>query len=413
MTPDLPGSPWLLHTLLRVGLLCAAAAVLLGLVLRGHRALLARLRGPWAGRLPALRLRGAELVPARRILRLALRAVYWLRGALVLALGYAFLGVLFRFFPQTEPLGRRLSALVWEPARSLLLGLVGYLPKLVVLFLLALLTRAGLALLKAFFHAVEREALSFERFHPEWAVPTYRLVRLGVLALALVLAFPYLPGAGSDAFKAIGLFVGAILSLGSTGVVGNLMAGTLLGYMRPYREGDFVRVAETEGFVVERSLLVTRIRTIQNEEVTLANTKVLESRITNFSTGDEGHRVHLHTSVTIGYEVPWRQVHGLLLAAAGATEGVLAEPAPFVLQAALDDFYVRYEVNAATAHPERLPWIYSGLHQAIQDAFFAAGVEICSPHFAALRDGNTAAIPADQRPEGYRAPAFRIARDPG
>jgi small-conductance mechanosensitive channel len=189
-----------------------------------------------------------------------------------------------------------------------------------------------------------------------------------------------------------------------------MIGGVMITSMRPFRLGDVIQVGDTRGTVVEKSLLVTRIRTPKNVEVTLPNATVLGSQILNYTAQSKERALLLHTTVTIGYDVPWRQVHDLLLEAARTAEGILQDPPPFVNQTGLDDFYVSYQLNAATKDPERMNEIYSRLHEAIQDAFFKAGVEIMSPHFAALRDGNTAAIPEADRPAGYEPTAFRIQR---
>jgi small-conductance mechanosensitive channel len=222
--------------------------------------------------------------------------------------------------------------------------------------------------------------------------------------------FPYLPGSGTPAFQGVGVFVGLMISLGSAGAIGNLVSGIVLTYTRSFSVGDRVRIADTTGDVVGHGLLSTKIVTIKNEEITIPNGAILGNHIVNYTELAEGQGLILHTGVTIGYDVPWRTVHELLIDAARATAGVLSEPEPFVLQTGLDDFYVRYEINAYTREPRRMATIYSELHQSIQDRFFAAGVEIMSPHYSSLRDGNAVAIPPDRRPARYVPPAFRVRR---
>jgi small-conductance mechanosensitive channel len=232
-----------------------------------------------------------------------------------------------------------------------------------------------------------------------------------ILAITAIAVFPYLPGAKSPAFKGISIFLGVLLSLGSTSAVANIVAGVILTYMRAFRLGDRVQIADTVGDVIEVSLLVTRIRTIKNVEITIANSMVLSSHIINFSGSVQKEKLILHTTVTIGYDAPWRKIHELLLAAAAETENVLKDPAPFVLQTALDDFYVHYQINAYTDMPARMAQTYSQLHEKIQDKFYEAGVEIMSPHFSTIRDGNRVAIPADYLPKDYVAPVFRVGVD--
>jgi small-conductance mechanosensitive channel len=222
--------------------------------------------------------------------------------------------------------------------------------------------------------------------------------------------FPYFPGHDSSAFRGVSIFVGVLFSLGSAGAVGNIIAGVVLTYTRAFQIGDRVKIADTTGDVLGKTLLATRIRTIKNEDVTVPNSLVLGSHIVNFSACAAEGGLILHTGVTIGYDAPWRRIHELLIDAALSTQGILSTPAPFVLQTALSDFYVAYEINAYTNEAKRMAAIYAGIHQNIQDKFNEAGVEICSPHFAAVRDANHIAIPAEYVPERYVPPAFRVHR---
>jgi small-conductance mechanosensitive channel len=186
------------------------------------------------------------------------------------------------------------------------------------------------------------------------------------------------------------------------------VAGTILTYMRAFQVGDFVRIGNDVGEVLEKTLLVTRIRTQKNEIVTIPNGTVLGGVVVNYSAEAKNEGVIFHTTVTIGYAAPWRQVHELLISAALATDDILHDPLPFVLQTALNDFYVAYELNAYTARPSNMLDVYSVLHQNIQDKFNEAGVEINSPHYTALRDGNQTTIPEKYLPGDYKSPAFRI-----
>jgi small-conductance mechanosensitive channel len=245
-------------------------------------------------------------------------------------------------------------------------------------------------------------------FYPEWAQPTYKIIRVLMYAFAAVMIYPYLPGESSPAFKGISVFLGVLFSLGSTSAVANFVAGVILIYTRGFRVGDWVTISENTGEVVQTSMLATHLRTIRNEEITIPNSVVLGSYVTNFSLQAKEQGVVLHTSVTIGYDAPWRTIHKLLIDAALKTKYILHEPAPFVLQADLQDSYVKYEINAYTDHPLLMPYIYSDLHGNIQDSFYEAGVEIMSPVFHALRDGNRTAIPNQYLPRDYEAKGFRV-----
>jgi small-conductance mechanosensitive channel len=286
--------------------------------------------------------------------------------------------------------------------------MLGYLPNFFFLLVLFLVTRYALKLLRFFFRETERGRMVFPGFYPDWAMPTFKLVRLIVIALALVVAFPYLPGSTSPAFQGISIFLGVLVSLGSTSAVANMVAGVILTYMRSFKVGDFVKIQETQGLVVGCGLLVTRIRTPKEEVVTIPNASVLATHVVNYSSRAREGGVILHSAVTIGYDAPWRQVHALLLSAAERTEGVLKSPAPFVLQNSLDDFYVTYELNAFTATPEVMPQIFSDLHKNIQDSFNEYGVQIMSPNYIADRNKPTVVPPE----RWYAAPA-RKPRKPG
>jgi len=223
------------------------------------------------------------------------------------------------------------------------------------------------------------------------------------------MTFPYLPGSESPAFRGVSIFLGVLFSLGSTAAVANVVAGVILTYMRAFRIGDRVKISDTIGDVIEKTLLVTRVRTIKNEDITVPNAMVLGSHIINYSSSAKDRGLILHTTVTIGYDAPWRKVHELLIAAAHSTEHILKEPSPFILQTALDDFYVSYELNAYTNRPEIMAGIYSSLHQNIQDRFNESGVEIMSPHYAAFRDGNQTTVPGGRTEKDSALPGLNIA----
>ena len=245
-------------------------------------------------------------------------------------------------------------------------------------------------------------------FYPEWAEPTAKMIRMLVLVLVVIIIFPYLPGSKSPAFQGISIFVGLLLSLGSSSAVANAIAGIILTYMRSFNVGDWVKIGDTTGEVIEKNMLVTRVVTPKRETITIPNATVMGGSVKNYTREAKNAGVIFYTTVTIGYDAPWRTVHQLLIDAAAATEHILHNPAPFVLQTALNDFYVSYELNAYTDLPTKMQVIYSDLHRNIQESFNKGGVEICSPHFSALRDGNTITIPEQFRPHDYRAPAFRV-----
>jgi small-conductance mechanosensitive channel len=227
-----------------------------------------------------------------------------------------------------------------------------------------------------------------------------------------VVLYPYLPGSESAAFKGVSIFVGVLFSLGSTSVVANIFAGLSLTYMRAYKMGDRVKIGETMGDVIEIKMYGTRIRTVKNVYVTIPNSQILQGPIVNFSTEARDRGLILHTSVTIGYDTPWRTVHQLLIDAALQTRDILKNPPPFVLQTALNDFYITYELNAYTHQASFMARIYSDLHENIQDTFNEAGTEIMSAHYMHVRDGSRTAIPDAYLPRDYEPRALRVHQNP-
>lgn len=342
------------------------------------------------------------------ILRAVARLVRVLLSAIVL---YLYVNLTLSFFPWSRGLAHQLFLYLESAALWAVHGLVAYLPNLVYIVIILFITRYFVMIARLIFDALDRGGLKVSGFYRDWALPTFKIVRFLIFAFAAVLVFPYLPGASSPAFKGISVFLGILFSLGSASSVGNMISGVVLTYMRPFHVGDRVKVADTIGDVVGKNLLVVRVRTIKNVEVTIPNAIVLANHIINYSTCARETGVILHATVTIGYDAPWRKIHELLLLAAGRTADLLKTPAPFVLQTALDDFYVHYEINVYSDQPNKMAAIYSELRTHIQDLFNEAGMEIMSPHFTSARDGNRIAIPDQYLPQSYEAPSFRIRPD--
>jgi small-conductance mechanosensitive channel len=243
---------------------------------------------------------------------------------------------------------------------------------------------------------------------PDWAMLAYKVLRIGVVAMAAVVVYPYIPGSDTEAFKGIGIFAGALFTLGASGMAGNILGGLALTFAGTFHVGDRVKIGEVVGDVVQTTLMLTRVRSIRNEIVTIPNSTILAGHIVNYSTEARGRGLVLVTEVTIGYDAPWRKVHELLIEAARRTPEVLATPAPFVLQHSLNDYHVSYEIWAYTANATDMFLTYGALHQNIQDSFNEGGIEILSPGYASLRDGNTTTIPASYRDGRYAPPPFRV-----
>ena len=329
-------------------------------------------------------------------------------AAAIVVLVSAWLGLVLRALPRTRPYARVILAWLVGPFTGVWAGLVAYLPDFLVLLAIVGITYGVLRLARAFFDAVGRGDITLSDFPAEWADPTQKLARFIIVVIALVAAFPYIPGSSAPAFQGVSILLGFFLTISSSSAISNVIAGIILTYTGAFKTGERVQIADTTGDVVGKSLIVTRVRTIKNVVVAIPNALVLGARILNYSTMAQGEGVMLHTSVTIGYDAPWRKIHELLISAALATPGIVGEPGPFVLQTALDDFYVSYEVNAYTHDANGMQNLYSALHGNIQDTFYEAGVEIMSPHATMLRDGNKTAIPDKYLRDGYQAGAIRV-----
>ena len=355
-----------------------------------------------------LKVQSLELVSESRLVEMLLNLARLIRFAVTALLLYFYIPLVFSFFPWTRSYGSTLFGYIATPLTSGWSAFVNYLPDLLVVFVVAFFAWLALRLAGFVFREIERGTISWSGFYPEWAMPTRKIVQLLILAFAVVVVFPYLPGSSSPAFKGVSIFLGVLFSLGSSSAVANIVSGVLLTYTRAFHVGDRVQIADTVGDVMEKGLLATQIRTIKNVLVTVPNALVLGSHIINFSNSTQSQPLILHVTVSIGYDAPWRQVHSLLIAAATDTPDILPDPAPFVLQTSLDDFYVSYQINAYTTSPARMASIYSVLNQNIQDKFNEAGVEIMSPHYSSLRDGNATAIPSSYLPSNYEPNPFRV-----
>jgi len=359
-------------------------------------------------RIPSITLQQLEVISADKIADALLLTIKVMRGVILLLVGYLLVVLVLGYFPWTKGASGRILDYVVGPLGTVGTAILDYLPNVFFVVVIVLVTKYILKGLHFFFNAVGSGAVTLGTFDREWAEPTYKLVRFLVLAFALIAMFPYLPGSKSDAFKGVSLFMGVLLSLGSTGAVANLVAGTLLTYSRSFQIGDRVRIGDTLGDVVMRTLLVTKIRTAYNVEVTIPNSKVMSGDVLNYSTIARTQGVILRTTITIGYDVPWRRVHELLVSAALSTEGIEKEPAPFVLQTGLNDYYPAYELNTYVKNAARMRLTLSALNERVQDVFAEAKVEITSPAYTAIRDGNAMAIPPESLATDYVPGAFSV-----
>ena len=323
------------------------------------------------------------------------------RLIIILVMLFIYAQLMLSFFPWSRPISSHLLDFLLVPLATMGKGILKHIPNLIFLAVLVFITNYLLKLMLLFFDGLENGTLTFTGFYPEWARPTYKIARFLVIAFMAVVAFPYIPGSDSPAFKGVTIFFGVILSLGSSSVISNTLAGLTMTYRRAFRVGDRVRIGDFSGDVTEMRLLVTHLLSFKNEEIIVPNSVIFNSHVINYSSQALNRGLILHTSVTIGYNTPWRQIHALLVQAAGRTPGVLPSPPPFILQTSLDDFYVSYELNAYTDSPQAMIQTYSDLHQNIQDAFNEYGVQIMSPHYM-LDPKTPAVVPRDR---WYEPPA--------
>ncbi|HKD85007.1 MAG TPA: mechanosensitive ion channel family protein [Terriglobales bacterium] len=380
------------------------------LLIRGTRWLLKVIEAK-VTRLKGFRIQQSQIMAGKRIAAILMTAVRLLRILMLISLTWVFLATEFNYFPWTREHGEQLLNYVVRPVRLVGLAFLNYVPNLFYIAVIVAVMYYFIKLVRVVLREVEQGNIRISGFYPEWAQPTYKIVRFLLIAFTAVVIYPYLPGENSPAFKGVGLFIGVLFSLGSTSAVANVVAGVILIYTRGFRVGDWVKIGDNMGEVMSQTMLATHIKTYKNEEIIIPNSVILSSYVTNYSLLAQNNGLILHTSVTIGYDAPWRQIHSLLIEAALKTKYVLHTPAPFVLQTALQDSYVQYEINAYTDQPAQMVNIYAELHANIQDCFYAGGVEIMSPIFHALRDGNRTAIPDQFLPKDYRPRSFRIERD--
>jgi len=397
--------------LIGAGLTLLATVILIllfRLLARIYPRIYARITEVQEDKLPSIRFQRLELMSGEQLERVFLAFARASRLVLSVVLLLLYFPLVFSFFPATRVLAQQFLRLLWEPMQMVGVAVVRYLPNLFSIAVILVVTYYGLRILRLFFLALKNETIHIRGFYPDWAIPTFNIVRILAVVFSIILIWPYLPNSESAVFRGVAAFMGLLVTFGSAGAVSNAVGGIVMVYMRPFQVGDRVRIADTIGDVVERGILVTRVRTPKNVEITIPNSMVVGSHIVNYSNMAKGSGVILHTTVTIGYDVPWQKVHDAMKEAAGRVDGILEEPGPFVLQTALGDYAVSYELNAYTKMPKMMQQLYSQLHCNIQDSFAEAGIEILSPAYHALRDGNLSTIPEPHTPRVSARDAFRI-----
>lgn len=340
-----------------------------------------------------LRIKSYKLLDEEKVTKSILFAFRILRYVIIFSMLYLSLLLAFSVFPTTRNIANALFNYVLKPLKTIFSGIIGFIPNLITIVVIVFVFRYLIKGLRFLAEEISKGRLTLKGFYPDWAHPTFSIIRTLLYAFMFIVIFPYLPGSESKVFQGVSVFIGIVFSLGSSSVISNMVSGLVLTYMRPFKVGDRIKIGDLMGNVIEKTPFVTRIRTLKNEEVTIPNSGIMSAQTFNYSHSARTYGLILHTKLTSGYNTPWRQIHELLLTAATRTSDVLETPKPFVLQTALDDFYVEYQLNVYVNDADKMTQIYSAMHQNIQDVFNEAGVEIMSPHYQAYRDGNPIAIP--------------------
>ncbi|MFQ3173345.1 MAG: small-conductance mechanosensitive channel [Flavobacterium sp.] len=359
-------------------------------------------------RIHGIKIRNFTLFDANQQVNALLNVNTIFKWVFIFLLVYIALPILFGIFPWTKDFAGTLFGYILNPMKKIIIGFWNYLPNLITILVIIFVFRYVLKGIHFLKKEIEKGNLELSGFYPDWANPTYQIIRVIVFAFMVVVIFPYLPGSDSPVFQGVSVFLGFLFTFGSAGSLSNIVAGLILTYMRLFKIGDRVKIGDVVGDVIEKSLLVTRIRTIKNEIISIPNSTVMGSHTINYSSDAPEKGLIIHSTITIGYDVPWKDMHQALIDAASKTDLVLQEPKPFVLQTSLDDFYVSYEINAYIKEPNKQAVIYSMLHQNIQDICNERGIEIMSPHYRAARDGNHSTIPENYLGKEYKAPSFNL-----
>ena len=347
------------------------------------------------GRIKSVVIKNYPLLDTHRLGVAIIFVFNLVRLLLILLVVLVGLGFMFSFFPETKTVTYTVVGFIWNPLSDILKSVVAYLPNLFKIIVIIICFHYLLKLVRYFANEVASGRLKINGFYADWAMPTHTLLRVLLYSFMLVMIWPLLPNSDSEIFQGVSVFIGVVVSLGSTSVVGNVMSGLVMTYMRPFRIGDFIRFGDTEGEVIEKSMLVTRIRTRKNDIVTIPNSNMMSSQTSNYTFSAQRYGIIVHTKITIGYDEPWKKIESLLVQAAENTDGIKRHPKPFVRITALDDFYVEYEINGITDRAKTLSTVYSALHQQILDTMHGAGVEIMSPHIEARRDNLPVQIPKE------------------
>lgn len=367
-------------------LVIVAQIVLLMLTFRLIRRLRRKILSGFSGKIKPVVAKGYEVLNILQWKRLLLMLTRGLLVMLVVIQLFISLPLLFSIFPETEKFTWKMINYVWSPLRDIVVSMVGFFPNLVKIVVIIYVVHWILRALRHVANELQSGRLKIEGFYEDWAMPTYHIIRIFVVAFTLVVVWPLLPGSESGVFKGVSIFVAALFSLGSTTTIGNLISGIIITYMRPFLVGDYVRIDNREGVVVEKNAFITRLKDIKGNIVTVPNNSILSQQTVNYSAAlRHGQGTIIHTDFTFTYVVPRATIETYLLEAADRCDLLLKEPKPFVLVTALEDFYTRYELNGYTQDAEQLFEVYSDLHKHIVDVFREHQLNPTSSHFVSIK----------------------------
>lgn len=334
-----------------------------------------------------------ELISGRQIIKFLWTLSDFIKWITIIIVVYLALPLLLNLFSATQGYAPILIDYFIRPLKKIGAAILVSVPNMITIVIIIVIFKYTLRLLNYFANEIHKGELSINGFYKEWAMPTYHILKVLLLAFMLIVIFPYLPGSESPIFKGVSVFIGVLFTFGSTGAISNIVAGLVLTYMRSFSIGDRIKIGDVVGDVIEKNLLVTRVRTSKNEVISIPNSQVMNSHTINYSMDDLGNGLIIHTDITISYDTPWEKVHELAIKAALNVNNISKTPEPFVLQLTLNEFYVTYQINAYTKYPNLQAQIYSDLNKEILDAFHEGGVELLSFHYSAWRDGSEAKIP--------------------
>jgi small-conductance mechanosensitive channel len=380
----------------------AAQALLIRIIWAIFKKITKKIEAGTGSRIKPLTIKKLHLLSAKQITGIIVFLLKILKYVITAFQLFITIPIVFSLFPATEKLASTLFGYILRPLKTIFLDIVGYVPNLITIIIILVITKYVLRTLKFFATQIAREKLKIPGFFPDWAQPTFNILRVLLYAFTVAIIYPYLPGSESRIFQGVSVFVGIVFSLGSSSAIGNLVAGLVITYMRSFKIGDRIQILGNTGFVVEKSLMVLRLKTTKNEYITFPNLQVLSTSIINYNTSSDEDKegLVLHAEITFNYATPWRLIHEILIEAALKTGRVLRTPKPFVLQTALDDFYACYQINCYTKEIEDLPSIYSELYANLQDGFAAHGLDMTAPHYRIN-------LPAESRGEGPWTAAAR------